>query len=130
MISQANTYFSFSLGTSAPERRGLVRRAFTGTVLLRCGDGPAIECKGLDISTKGIGLMCPVNLPVKTVVEVSLLLDKKRKHSLGLRGATAYSVFSRERNAFKVGVQFTDPSAQAIERIVAYVNQPEYKPFQ
>lgn len=107
-----------------PEQRRSERKIFRSPAQLWLPGREWQSVRTVDISTGGLALVVPSNLPTDAPCEIRFRapLLGLRIEMLQTRGRIAYSILSGKENGFLVGVQFLelpDPARKLIRHYVS-----------
>lgn len=104
------------------ERRGAPRRPVRVTVALQIEGRPLLTVRTVEVSASGVGLSCPINLPLGTRCQLSFLIPLAgRPIELRMQGATVmHSVLSQYDGGFRLGCQFVQLPSDIGQRLQAF----------
>ena len=105
------------------DRRDGARRPFRGRVVLRFAGAQQLECRGWDLSTGGMSVISPYNLPPGLHFDVVFALTKDGQNIPIEAGVQVqYSSFASDQDGFRVGLMFkriSESSAATVNKWVS-----------
>lgn len=111
--------------TDPPERRVAARTPIRRAARVVLRDGTRFDVTTFDISSSGVGVVCEQGLAKGALCAVGfdIVFADDSQHAVKAAVVVAYSVFSAERNGFKVGLQFHQPPVPLTEAIARYMGE-------
>ncbi len=108
------------------EQRAHDRRPLRTQVELLLPGRPPLAMRTTDISLSGIGLLASANPPMGLRVGLRLRLPNPRSPSgpptvFELQAVVRHSVFSNSEGAYRIGMQFQQPSDKLLVAIGNYI---------
>lgn len=107
------------------ERRGWPRAPIRRTTRIVLRSGAKFEARSFDISSSGLGVLCDQAIPKGELCAVGLtmLFADDSTFDVKVAAHVAYSVFSSDRQAFKIGLSFNQPAPALLQAIERYVGE-------
>jgi len=103
-------------------RRLAERKLLRGKAALHFPDRPLMEVRTLDISTSGMAVVAPDNLPPSATCTIQFMLPlKKGRQPVQLSGRIVHSVFSNAEGGVKVGMQFLNVPASTTAIVKQFI---------
>lgn len=91
-----------------PERRAAARKAMRTRVVVICPGAAPVECRSIDISASGMGIVSPVNFTSGSAGTMYFLLVVAGTAEKMTAAATfPYCMYSGQHGGFKTGAHFT-----------------------
>lgn len=113
--------------TNAPagDRREHERRVLRSTATILVAGAPPLAVRTLDISASGLGIVAPVNPPVRLNCTVRVTLPLRPKGSVvhESKAVVVHSIFSNVEDGFKVGLRFVDISPEFAMAVIQYMSR-------
>jgi c-di-GMP-binding flagellar brake protein YcgR len=103
------------------ERRQSERLPLRVPVTCILTDGRGFKGHSADISTGGMSLFGPANLPAGTELKLSFPLPGSAEGLLNCRSKVIQSVFDSRTGQFRVGVQFVAAPESLVKTISAHI---------
>ncbi|WP_298234990.1 PilZ domain-containing protein [uncultured Azohydromonas sp.] len=105
------------------DRRKFKRTLYRSHARLLLPDLDAIEVRTVDISSGGVGIVSPLNLLPGTPCEIHLRFRKIPigMENVAMQAQVAYCVLSGREQGFLSGIQFVEPSREALKAIDRYI---------
>ncbi|HEU4622485.1 MAG TPA: PilZ domain-containing protein [Burkholderiaceae bacterium] len=112
-----------ALWKSSDERRYEPRKPLHTRVQLLLPNTSLIEARAFDISLGGLGMVSPLNLPVRAqgTAAFSLPVKDGAIQTIRLPVRIAYSICSSANVGFKIGLQWLSIDEQDRFKIAAYI---------
>ncbi|MEN3110931.1 PilZ domain-containing protein [Uliginosibacterium paludis] len=103
------------------ERRQSERLTLRVPVTCILNDGRGFKGHSADISTGGMSLFGPANLPAGTELRLSFPLPGSADGLLSCRSKVIQSVLDSRTSQFRVGVQFLSPPESLVKTISSHI---------
>ena len=105
------------------ERRGAPRKLLRVAATVEIEGRSAMTVRTVEVSSTGVGLSCPINLPLGTRCRVSFAipLAGNRIEVQGQQATVMNSVLSQHDGGFRLGCQFSGLPPALAARLQAYV---------
>jgi len=103
-------------------RRLAERKLLRGKAVLQVPGRPAMDVRTLDISTSGMAVVAPDNLPPSATCTIQFVLPLKRgRQTVQLNARIVHSVFSNAEGGVKVGMQFLNVPASTTAMVTQFI---------
>jgi c-di-GMP-binding flagellar brake protein YcgR len=113
-----------SRSPTGAERRQHERKVLRGSAQLQIAGRPMLAVRMLDLSAGGVGIVSPINLPVKTGCTLRFPLHLQSRGTttvVEIPSAVTNSIFSGAEDGFKLGLMFKGISVEAAELITQFL---------
>lgn len=101
---------------TASDRRANPRHPFRTAATLKLANGNVIPARALDISKSGAGVVCDLNLPVRSVVTVRMSIPARPSGSavFEAQATVANCTLAASDGGFRLGLEFGSLSSAAL----------------